>query len=393
MRPLPAATRGRAGFVALLAILLATGWAPAPQEGEIAVVGQVTNGTPDSSLPADLPVALHVFSGIEETETLTTTLAADGSFRFGGLALGEGMTFVVRVVYQDVAYLSDLGTFEPGQRELALPVTVYETTEDRSAIQVTQLHVFVSASGEHLQIGEYYLISNMGERTYVGTKAPEAGRRATLSFTLPEGAEGLRFDSSGLGERYLERERGFADTAPVPPGIASSEVLFEYQIPYREGAQVARVLDLPVASVVLVHLDEGIALEGEGITPAEPLDTQMGRALSYTAGPLAAGDVLAFRLVAQSQPTALTAPAGPAPARNAAQELGIGLVALAAAVVAVYLLWRLPAPEPFPGQARPLVEAIAALDRSEGAGGQGSRGAEEQGSGGATDEAEANSQP
>jgi len=347
------------------------------------VVGHVTNGTSGSAMPTDLPVVLHVFSGMEEIETLTTILAADGSFRFGGLAPGEEKTFVVRVVYQDVAYVSDLGTIEPGQRELALPVAVYEATEDRSAIQVTQLHVFVSASGEHLRIGEYYLVSNTGERTYVGTKAPEAGKRATLSFTLPEGAEGLHFDSSGLGERYLERERGFADTAPVPPGTASSEVLFEYQLPYREGTPVARAFDLPVASVVLVHLDEGMALEGKGITPAGPLDTQMGRARAYTAGPLAAGEVLAFRLVAQSQPTALSAPAGPAPARNAAQELGIGLVALAAAVVAVYLLWRLPAPQPLPGQARPLVEAIAALDRSEGAGGQGSRGAEEQGSRGA----------
>jgi hypothetical protein len=340
MRPLSAATCGRAGCVALLAILLATGWAPVPQEGEIAVVGQVTNGTPGSTTPADLPVALHVFSGMEETETLTTTLAADGSFRFGGLAPGEGKTFVVRVVYQDVAYVSDLGTFEPDQRELALPVTIYEATEDRSAIQVTQLHVFVSASGEHLRIGEYYLVSNTGERTYVGTQAPEAGRRATLSFTLPEGAEGLHLNGSGLGERYLERERGFADTEPVPPGAASSEVLFEYQLLYREGTQVVRVFDLPVASVVLVHLDEGMRLEGKGITPAGPLDTQMGRALSYTAGPLAEGEVLAFRLVAQSQPAAVSAPAAPAPARDAAQEIGIGLVSLAAAVVAVYLLWR-----------------------------------------------------
>jgi len=340
MRPLSAATCGRVRFVALLTILLATGWTPAPQEGEIAVVGHVTNGTSGSATPTDLPVMLHVFSGREETKTLTTTLAADGSFRFGGLAPGEGKTFVVRVVYQDVAYVSDLGTFEPGQRELALPVTIYEATEDRSAIQVTQLHVFVSASGEHVRIGEYYLVSNTGERTYVGTQAPEVGRRATLSFTLPEGAEGLHFESSGLGERYLERERGFADTAPVPPGTASSEVLFEYELPYREGTEVARAFDLPVASVVLVLLDEGMALEGGRITPTGPLDTQMGRALSYTAGPLAAGEVLSFRLVAQSQPTALSAPTGSAPARNAAQELGIGLVTLAAAVVVVYLLWR-----------------------------------------------------
>lgn len=345
----------------LLALLLATAWTPAPQARTAVVVGQVTNGTPGGAVPADMPVTLHIFSGMEEMERYTTTLATDGSFRFDGLATEAGENFVARVVYQDVAYLSDFYTPEPGQAELFLPITIYEITEDPVAILVTQLHMFVSVTRDRLQIGEHYLVSNEGDRTYVGTEDPETGRRATLTFTLPERAEELRFDGPGLGERFLKRGRGFADTEPILPGTATAEAAFSYALPYQEGLRVERLFDVPVASVVLVIPEGEIALEGTGLTPAGTLDTQMGQALSYTAGPLTAGELLAFTLV--------TGPAGGQGSRVAeeqrsrkARETAIGLVALAAAAVAAYLLWRYPAPGPLPTRARPLVEDIAALD-------------------------------
>jgi hypothetical protein len=222
--------------------------------------------------------------------------------------------------------------------------------------------MFLTRAGDRLQVGEYYLVGNIGDRTYVGVEDPGRGRRATLTFTLPEGAEGLGFDGPGLGERYLEQEGGFADTEPVPPGTAAVEVLFSYELPYREGLRVERVFDLPVDSVVLVLTGEGMALEGEGISPADTLDTQMGPALSYSAGPLAVGESLAFTLVAGPQP-ALVAPArGISPTRSATQEAAVGLAALAVALMVIYLLWRPPAPGPLPARARPLVESVAALD-------------------------------
>ena len=98
------------------------------------------------------------------------------------------------------------------------------------------------------------------------------------------------------------------------------------------------------------------------MTSGGTMDTQMGPALSYTAGPLAAGEPLAFTLVARPQVAAPSVPAGPSPARDTAREISVGLVALAAAIMTVYLLWRSPASGPIPAQARPLVESIAALD-------------------------------
>ena len=348
--------------LALLALLVVTGWTPVSQEGGgIPVVGQVTNGTPGGSVPAGLTVALHVFTRAEETAVYTTTTAADGSYGFQGLALDVGQTVVVRVVYQDSAYLSDLATFEDGQRELSRSVVIYESTEDPAAVQVAQLHVFLTPVGDRLHVAEYYLAGNDGDRTYVGTEDPETGRRTTLDFTLPAGAEGLSFDGSGLGERFLARENGFVDTYPVPPGTTTSEILFRYTLPYQEELHIERAFDVPVASVVLILPEGDGVLRGEGITSTGEFNTEAGPALSYAAGPLAAGESLAFDLIAGTEPVPAAEAEG-LTTSNSAVETGIGLVALAAAVVATYLIWRKPGPGPVPERARPLVEAIAMLD-------------------------------
>ena len=353
-------------WVLLLAALVSLAWTPLPQEGGLVVRGQVTNGTPGGGDVEGLEVTLHLFTEGEETKTLTTSAAADGSFLFNGLTAADGATLWAQVTYQGVDYFSESVVPGAGRQELELPITVYETTEEPTNVLVTQLHIFMTGMGDRLQVGEYYLIGNTGDRTYIGGGEPETGRRVTLRFTLPEGAGGLGFDGPGLGERFLEWEGGFADTEPVPPGTVTSEVLFRYELPYRDGFQVERVFEVPVASVVLVVPGEGVALEGPALTPAGTVDTQMGLALSYTAGPLAAGESLAFTLVAEPAATApVSLPSATAPpAHSTARETAVGLVALAAAVMVAYLLWRPAAPPTVPPTARPLVEAIAALDES-----------------------------
>ena len=354
--------------LACLALLLATGWAPAPQQDELAVLGQVTNGSAGGSVPAGLEVTLRVFAGMDEVNAYTAALSDQGTFHFEDVMPQAGESFMAEVVYQDVAYVSDLVTLEAGRDELSLPVTVYEVTEDPTAILVTQMHIFITRLGDRLQFGEYYLISNTGDRTYVGTEDPSTGRKVALSFTLPAGAEDLSFDGHGLEERYLEREAGFVDTEPVIPGTATVEALFSYELPYQEGMRVERGFDVDVTSVVLLLAEEGMALQGDDLISAGTLTTQMGPAVSYTTGQLVAGTPLVFTVVTGHQ-AGVGPPAGPvataggsSPVRSVARETSVGLVALAVAVVVVYLLWTAPSTPPLPEPARPLVESIVALD-------------------------------
>jgi pentose-5-phosphate-3-epimerase len=319
--------------------------APTPihaAQATVAVTGRVANGTPGGAVPAGEPVTLHVFAAIEEIGTYTTTLAAGGAFLFDNLALVGGERLIARVVYRDVGYTSEVAVFEPGQREIPLSVTVYDTTDDPGAVQVAQLHIFVDAAGGRLWVAEHYQVGNAGKRTYTGA----------LPFTLPQNTLGLRFDGGALGERYQEQESGFADTHPVPPGLVTSEVYFSYELPYHAGMSVARDFRLPVASAALVVTGEGITLEGAQLTPEGSLDTDAGPALVYSAGPLAAGETLAFSVGEAARKRG----------SGGAGEIVVGIAALIVAAGLIYLLWRPPDPGPVPARMRPLVQAIAALD-------------------------------
>lgn len=335
---------------------LSLAWMPAPQSNGTAVTGDVTNGTVGASVPGDLTVAIHTFSDMAETSTYTTTLTGGQSFEFENLRLREGDTVVARVVYDGVTYVSEFVSIDQEQEAISLPITVYETTQDASNISIAQLHLFVNSMGERIKVGEYVVLGNTGDRTYVDSLAAD-GPGATWTATLPEGADNLQFDGANLGERFVSLSGGFSDTRPIPPGEGSVETSFTYELPFREGMEIQQSFDVPVRAAVLVLPEAEWRLQGADISAEETIDTQMGTALSYTAGPFSAGEPLSFQVVAR---------------RSAAQEtektpssnglaLGIGALVLAAAAVTV--MWRSPFPGRVPLDVRPDVEAIAALDR------------------------------
>ena len=329
-------------------------------QGGVEVRGRVINGSPGGSVPPGLPVTLHVFTGLEEIAVHDVTLADSGSFCFDSIPLKGGENLVARLVYQDVAYVSDVVRVDPGRQSFSLPITIYETSEDVTSLLITEVHILLSRVNHLLQVGEHYVVSNPSDRTCVGARDPETGKRATLRFTLPDGAENLRFDGPGLGDRFLERAEGFADTRPVPPGNATVEVFFRYDLPFRGRVHLERAFDLPVLSAVLVLPEGEFALEGN-VTPAGTFDGAGTAALSYAAGPLEAGEPLAFTLIAASEP-ASTALAEPQSAVDGVPVTVFGVSVLAVSGVVAFLLLRSPVHWALPSHVRPLVEAIAVLD-------------------------------
>lgn len=236
------------------------------------------------------------------------------------------------------------------------------TTEDPSQIVVTQLHIFLQRVEDRLEVGEFYLISNTGDRTYVGREDPQTGRRVTLVFTFPPGATDAAVVEP-QGERWIV-DGGFADTEPIPPGAAPLEVTFTYTLPFAENMEVERTFPVTVASLAVMAMGGNIAAEGDLLTSGGVMDTARGPVRVYTAGPLDAGRAIRFRVRTEPLEMAVSpsAPTAPSSARNSVAETAIGLVALAVALVAVYVLWRPEPAGPIPPPVRPLVNAIAALD-------------------------------
>lgn len=342
-------------------LALLPGLALAQGPGGIAVTGQVTNGTPGGTLPVGDPVTLQFYSQGEWTAIYTTTLSADGSFRFADFSSDAGSDFVTHILYQGVDYYSS-PTKLTGETDVVADIDIYEPTTDPSGVVIDQMHYFIAPSGDTVRIAEYYLIGNTGDRTYIGTENAD-GMRTTLVFTPPAGASDLYFDGPGLGERFVGDITRFADTRPIPPGKTTVDVDFSYQLPFTDGMRVERVTDVPITLVALIVSSESIGLAGQGLTPQGMMNTQMGPAASYSAGPLAAGEPLAFTFVPQTMAVTKTG-SGTTSTRtaNPTRDALLGVAALALAAFVGYRLMKPASVPPPPEAARPLLEAIAALD-------------------------------
>ncbi|HDQ70969.1 MAG TPA: hypothetical protein ENN19_02600 [Chloroflexi bacterium] len=224
------------------------------------------------------------------------------------------------------------------------------------------MHVFLSLADDQLRVGEHYLLSSTGARqdeTDADQDEASVDRRVTLKFTLPVGAQDIRVREKEDDEnRFLIRDNSVLDTQPVILGTSTREVFLSYVLPYREGRKISRTFTLPVVSIALFLTGEGVAdgvvLTGEQVSSAGLIQTQLGPALSYTAGPFSIGDAFDFALIPVS-----TAPLND---RRSMQEISIGLMALAIAGGIFYWLWRPSTVGPMPVAVRPLVEEIVRLD-------------------------------
>ncbi|MCJ7550505.1 MAG: hypothetical protein MUQ30_12580 [Anaerolineae bacterium] len=359
------------GAVVLSLCSFSAGGVAAQTTGDVVVIGEVTNGTSGGTIPAGAPVTLQLFGGAEWTNTYTSTLDADGTFRFADLEAEAGNDFLAHIVYQDVSYYSEPANLDG---EAVADILIYEATDDLSLVQVDQAHLFIVPTGDRLQISEYYLIGNTGEGTYIGAGQGDGDERTTVAFSVPPAAMGLIFDGPGLGERFIGDPTSFADSLPVPPGTATIEVDFAYELAYEEGLVLTRELNVPVKSVVIIVNGSEIGLAGSGVEFAGMMDTQMGPAASYTAGPYTAGVPLVLRFVPQDSAVAAPVEAptpveasGP-PQRDPVSETLIGSVALVVAAFVAYQVWQAQPTLPMPEAARDTVADIIALDERHASG-------------------------
>lgn len=357
----------------VLVIALAWSSVAVAQGNGGSVSGTVNNATPGGMLPVGAPVVLQFFSEGAWTGTYTTTLAADGTYQFDALGAAASGDFLVNLTYEDVAYFSQPGKLEGDT--VQADISIFETTEDPAGVHVDQAHLFIVPLGDRVQVAEYYLLGSSSERTYIGTLQEGNDQRTTVTFHLPDGATSLTFQDQGLGDRFLGDSASFRDTMPIPPGTATTEIDFSYELPYSEGMELTREMDVPVSAAVIIVNGSEVGIEGDGVVFGGMIDTQMGQAASYMAGPLAAGTPLTLRLVRQTNVgTAMGGSAAPSatgripPQRQPATEAVIGGVVLAVAGFGAYRLWRrLPVP-PVPKDVEETVLSLAELEQRHAAG-------------------------
>jgi mono/diheme cytochrome c family protein len=328
--------------------------------------GQVVNGTAGSPVPAGLEINLHSFDTDSLVDTLTTTVSADGAFDFGAVSYVPGRQFLVSTVYDDVTYGSDVATFDAQGSPLSLTLPIYESTSDRSVVSVAQMHMFLEfLSPTEVTVGQLYIFSNTGDRTYASTGAD------LLQFNLPAGATNVNVQNAVPDQDYFLNADGFGALWQVAPGEGTGQLLVSFRLPYDGDLSFSQVMHYPVASVNVLLSDLGVQLEGDNLAYLGQQEFQDQTFQNFSRTGLATEDSLAFEVTG----TAGTGAVAPAGGRStglpstSATGLATGLGALAVALLGIgFWLYRRPRPEDPAARREELLTALAELDAAYAAG-------------------------
>jgi len=315
--------------------------------------GRLANKTPGGRGVGGVEIALIASRG-EREERQTTRTDPRGAFRFANLA-PEGR-YRVNVKYQGAEYDTEV-TFKPGEPIRRIEIPVYDSTDDPGVLRVKVHHLLMEAGEGSLLVKELLLVENGSDRAFIGARPVDQGRRATLQFTLPKGADGLQ-DLSGLMECcVVPMESGFVDTMDVKPGVR--EIGFAYTIkPGSDQYTFLRPLDYPTEGVN-VFVGGGVRAESPTLEARGAVEIQGQRYLHLSGKALKPGTSLRVQL-------------GSLPSRSGlVRDLAFGaVVLLLGAGVAYPLLRRRSHPRPasltskeaFEARFHELIEAIAKLD-------------------------------
>lgn len=274
----------------LAALLLAAVPALAADPGDGTIQGAVANGT-TGVLPAEpLTVTLNAYLNGDAGNTLTTRTAGDGSFSFTGLDTGTGYTYEVDVLYNGVTFPSDTLSFAEGQTSLTTTVSIYESTDDITVINVVMSHVVVYTDGAGLTVREVYYLENDSDRAY----------DTALTFPLPPDATPADMTTS-LVWTTSNGANVVVDTVPVPPG--QRQVSFAYTLPAASSYTLSRHLPLPMDQFNLLVQGSIYDISSPQLARGDPLDISGTSFEYYSSDFLAAGTPLEIVLTPASTGT------------------------------------------------------------------------------------------
>lgn len=230
------------------------------------ILGKVTNGTEGGVLPDDLEVILMSIdlANNQIIEQETTTIDADGIFRFENLVSGPGLSFRVVVNHGTYTPSVDMSTVENWQN---VRISVYDETTSLDEITISSYVMMIptiDARGRQAGVLAVINVNNTGDEVWTpDLEDPNLTGFDLLRFNLPDGFTDLSVESELPSGNILEIDTGFALTNPIPPG--ESAILISYILPY-EGDGFDFNLKLPYGAdqVRMLLPDGGGSISAEG---------------------------------------------------------------------------------------------------------------------------------
>jgi hypothetical protein len=290
--------RRRAALALGLALGLATAavaQSPAPDvpAGDARITGRVLLAGEKSPVPG-VEVALYALTregipGLRRSES-----DASGEFVFENLASDPAIGWLVGARFRGVPFPGGRVSFEPGQSELRVEISVDEPTQDASAVRIAEQQLRGVRELEGLRVVETHTLTNTGASTYYAAPEQRAGGSPALELRLPPGATDFQVPLGVLPDGLVREGGRIRWYGPVYPG--GQELSWSYLLapgdvqPAPEAAQsapgaatesaaptrFALTPEIPAGTgrFVLLLADAGAQIEGGDLSGPEA--TQVG---------------------------------------------------------------------------------------------------------------------
>ena len=229
---------------AVLVLLFVTPAQVAAQSDERGTItGVVTNGTINEPQQG---VEIRLLGGLQDEEgnfsqEISEVATSDdrGRFEFKDLPSGEDRAYVLDAAFDGGSFPGGVVTIPSGGDIIEIEQKVWDTTADPRAIVIQRNNMFVLQGDEGANVIDSYTIINVSEEAYIGREAATRAtsddpRAPTLSFSFPEGAEGIQVAESDLDiPELLSTETGVGITSAVPPN--ETRITFAYGLRVNTG--------------------------------------------------------------------------------------------------------------------------------------------------------------
>ena len=229
---------------AFLALLLVTPTQVAALDDERGTIaGVVTNGTTNEPQQG---VEMRLLGGLQDEEgnfsqeiSEVATSDGRGRFEFKGLPSGEDRAYVLDAAFDGGSFPGGVVTIPSAGDIIEIEQRVWDTTTDPRAIVIQRNNMFLLQGDEGANVIDSYTIINVSEEAYIGRGAgtrttSDESPAPTLSFSFPEGAEGIQIAESDLDiPELLSTETGVGITSAVPPN--ETRITFAYSLRVNTG--------------------------------------------------------------------------------------------------------------------------------------------------------------
>ena len=308
---------------------------PTPQPALLTVEGTVS-GFFNSIVPNGIEASLLLYDTTASavSQTLTTPIHPDGTYKFDAVLADNKMIYLVTVTYKDVTYESNYTQFDGTTTQFNIPVTVYNSTTDLTVLTVAQAHLqFDFSTAGQVSVMSLYVVTNSNASAVVVTSDG-----STVPFIqIPTGATNVQYQLASSSSPLVNATNGFA----LLPGTDKQYgIIASFVLPYTNNKlSFAQPFNLPVTAATII-VPEGVKVKSDQLTDGGTQNSTSTPPVTYhlyQASNLASGTTLTATISGKPGDKVST---GFVLDQNTWLIIGIGAVGLILVALGIFLFIR-----------------------------------------------------